>query len=41
MLDENYHLKFIDFGTAKVLNRDLQCMIPRKPKKAEVDSDMF
>eukprot|EP00347_Sterkiella_histriomuscorum_P004693 403359467 len=30
LLDENYHIKFIDFATSKVLNKDMKDRIPRK-----------
>ena len=30
LIDDKYHLKFIDFATSKVLNQELKSKIPRK-----------
>lgn len=38
LLDENYHLKLIDFQTSKVLNTDIASKIPKKKSKALDDT---
>ena len=35
LLDENYHIKFIDFATSKILNKTLQSKVPRKKSSTQ------